>query len=133
MTIVSQEFDHVIGVDTHARTHTLVVLDSHGAKQTGDTFPTSPAGLKRAHTWILRHAPGRILAAMEGTASYGAQFNDLLTREGIAVAETRPPKRGVRRVGKTDQIDAELAARHALALPIERLITPAPTPATTPR
>jgi transposase len=124
VTIVSQAFDHVIGVDTHAKTHTLVVLDSHGVRQAGDTFPTSPAGLKRAHAWMLRHAPGRILTAMEGTASYGAQFNDLLAREGIAVAETRPPKRGVRRVGKTDQIDAELAARHALALPIERVITP---------
>ena len=124
MTIVSQVFDHVIGVDTHAKTHTLVVLDSHGAKLAGDTFPTSPAGLKRAHAWMLRHAPGRILAAVEGTGSYGAQFNDLLAREGIAVAETRPPKRGVRRVGKTDQIDAELAARHALALPIDRVIAP---------
>ena len=54
MTIVSQVFDHVIGVDTHAKTHTLVVLDSHGAKQAGETFPTSPAGLKRAHAWMLR-------------------------------------------------------------------------------
>jgi transposase len=124
VTIVSQEFDHVIGVDTHAKTHTLVVLDCHGARQAGDTFPTSPAGLKRAQAWILRNAPGRVLVAMEGTASYGAQFSDLLTREGIAVAETRPPKRGVRRVGKTDQIDAELAARHTLALPVERVITP---------
>ena len=124
MTIVSQVFDHVIGVDTHAKTHTLVVLDSHGAKQAGDTFPTSPAGLKRAHAWMLRHAPGRMLAAMEGTGSHGAQFNDLLAREGIAVAETRPPKRSIRRFGKTDQIDAELAARHALALPVERVITP---------
>ena len=124
MTIVSQAFDHVIGVDTHAKTHTLVVLDSHGAKEAGDTFLTNPAGRKRAHTWMLRHAPGRMLTAMEGTGSYGAQFNDLLAREGIAVAETRPPKRGVRRVGKTDQIDAELAARHALALPVERVIAP---------
>jgi transposase len=124
VTIVSQEFDHVIGVDTHAKTHTLVVLDCHGAKQAGDTFPTSPAGLKRAHAWIVRNAPGRILVAMEGTASYGAQFSDLLTREGIVINETRPPKRGIRRVGKTDQIDAELAARHALALPIERVVTP---------
>ncbi|SDN36582.1 Transposase [Cryobacterium flavum] len=122
VTIVSQVFDHVIGVDTHAKTHALVVLDSDGAKQAGDTFPTSPAGLKRAHAWMLRHAPGRMLVAMEGTGSYGAQFNDLLTWEGIAVAETRPPKRGVRRVGKTDQIDAELAARQALALPVERVI-----------
>ena len=100
MTIVSQVFDHVIGVDTHAKTHTLVVLDSHGVRQAGDTFPTSPAGLKRAHAWMLRHASGRILAAMEGTASYGAQFNDLLAREGIhrrrrstSTQARRPPRR----------------------------------------
>lgn len=124
MTIVSQVFDYVIGVDTHAKTHSMVVLDHHGVKQSGETFPTSPAGLKRAHAWMLREAPGDLLAAMEGTGSYGAQFCDLLTREGIAVAEIRPPKRGVRQAGKTDQIDAELAARHALALPIERVVMP---------
>lgn len=124
MTIVSQVFDYVIGVDTHAKTHTLVVLDAHGASHAGATFPTHPAGLKRAHAWMLREAPGRLLAAIEGTASYGARLSDLLSREGVAVAETKPPKRGVRRVGKTDLIDAELAARHALALPIERVIAP---------
>ena len=64
VTIVSQVFDHVIGVDTHAKTHTLVVLDSHGAKQAGDTFRTSPAGLKRAHAW------------MYGKQQYGKRFLD---------------------------------------------------------
>ena len=47
-------FDHVIGVDTLAKTHTLVVLDSYGAKQAEDTFRTSPAGLKCAPAWMYR-------------------------------------------------------------------------------
>lgn len=125
MTIVSHQFSHVIGVDTHAKTHTLVVLDHLGGRhRPAETFPTSPAGLKRAHAWIQRETTGPVLVAMEGTGSYGAQFCDLLTKAGVRVTETKPPKRGVRRAGKSDPIDAEHAARYALALPTERLITP---------
>lgn len=124
MTIVAQAFDHVIGVDTHAQTHTLVVLDNLGARRAARTFPTHLAGLARAHAWMLKKAPDRVLVAMEGTGSYGAVFCDLLTNAGIRVAETRPPKRGSRRDGKSDDIDAELAARHTLPLPVDRLITP---------
>lgn len=124
MTIVSQHYDHVIGVDTHAKTHTLVILNSAGARLAEGTFPTSPAGLKRAHGWMVRNAPGRTLAAMEGTGSYGAQFADLLAGEGITVAETKPPKRGARRAGKSDAIDAEHAARHVISLPMDRVLIP---------
>ena len=125
MTMVSQVFHHVVGVDTHAKSHTLVAVDHLGVKQgTAQTFPTTPAGLKRAHAWIERETTAPVLVAMEGTGSYGAQFSDLLTAAGVRVSETKPPKRGVRRAGKTDPIDAEHAARYALALPVEELITP---------
>ncbi|MBB5642284.1 transposase [Cryobacterium roopkundense] len=125
MTMVSQQFSYVIGVDTHAKTHTLVALDHLGGKHgTAQTFPTTPPGLKRAQAWIERETTGPVLVAMEGTGSYGAQFCDLLTAAGVRVTETKPPKRGVRRAGKTDPIDAEHAARYALALPMEHLITP---------
>jgi transposase len=124
VTIVSQHYDHVIGVDTHAKTHTLMVLDKHGAAGASATFPTSLAGLKRAHTWMLKNAPGKVLTAMEGTGSYGAQFADLLTKKGIQVSEIKPPKRGVRKAGKSDVIDAEHAARYALSLPVDKVNTP---------
>lgn len=125
MTIVPQHFSHVIGVDTHAKTHTLVALDRLGVMhRPPQTFPTNSAGLKRAHAWITRETTGPVLVAMEGTGSYGAQFCDLLTHAGVRVTETKPPKHGVRRAGKSDPIDAEHAARYALALPLERLITP---------
>jgi transposase len=87
-------------------------------------FPTTAAGLKRASAWIGRETSGPVLVAMEGTGSYGAQFCDLLLAAGLQVSETKPPKRGVRRAGKSDPIDAEHAARYALALPVENLITP---------
>lgn len=124
MTIVAHHFDHVIGVDTHARTHTLVVLDAAGVRLKADTFPTSAQGLARAEAWIKRTAGGQVLVAMEGTGSYGALFADLLTRGGITVVETKPPRRASRRGGKSDDIDAEAAARFALAMPVERLATP---------
>lgn len=73
MSIVSQHYDHVIGVDTHAKTHTLVVVNKMGATLASGTFPTSRPGLERAYAWMLRNASGRVLVAMEGTGSYGAE------------------------------------------------------------
>jgi transposase len=124
VTIFAHQIDHVIGVDTHAKTHTLVVLDALGVKLKSDTFPTSPAGLSRARAWIDRNSSGRIAVAMEGTGSYGATFTRLLTESGIVVVEARPPKRTGRRSGKSDEIDAELAARHFLTLPPEKVGVP---------
>lgn len=124
MSIVAEEYRYVIGVDTHARTHTLVVLDHLGAKHQASTFPTTAAGLGRAAAWIDRNVSGRFLVSMEGTGSYGATFTRLLQDKGIAVMEARPPKRNTRRAGKSDPIDAELAARHALALPLEKVLVP---------
>lgn len=124
MTIVAQRFDHVIGVDTHARTHTLVVVDALGRRVSAGTFPTNGPGLRRAQSWIGRNAPGEILVAMEGTGSYGALFAELLERSGTRVSETKPPKRASRRNGKSDDIDAEAAARHALSLPEGTLMVP---------
>lgn len=124
MPIVSQVYDYVIGVDTHARTHTLVVLNAAGAKLAADTFPTSAPGLARAQAWMIRHAGGRVLVAMEGTGSYGAGFTDRLLHAGITVVETKPPKRADRPAGKSDAIDAEHAARHVLSTPCPQLLTP---------
>jgi hypothetical protein len=46
VTIVADEYDHVIGVDTHARTHTYAILHA-GTGRIVDTatFPTTSAGI----------------------------------------------------------------------------------------
>lgn len=116
MPIVADEYAHVIGVDTHARTHTYVIFDTRtGGIVDAATFPTSPTGLARALAWIDRRASAGRLAAVEGTSSYGASLTEALQQAEIPVVEARPPRRADRGTrGKSDSIDAEAAARAVL-------------------
>jgi transposase len=116
MPIVADEYTHVIGVDTHAKTHTYVILDTRtGGIIDTATFPTNPAGLARALAWIDRRTSAGRLAAVEGTSSYGASLTEALQQAAIPVVEARPPRRADRGAsGKSDPIDAEAAARAVL-------------------
>lgn len=126
MTIVAESYDYVIGVDTHARSHTYALTDTTtGACTATEAFPTTAAGIQRAIAWIIRNTTGRVLAAVEGTSSYGAGLNRALQAAGICVAEVKPPRRQARAgVGKSDPIDALEAARQVLHRPAERLAVP---------
>jgi transposase len=56
------------------------------------------------------------LVGVEGTGSYGAGLTRQLERAGIAVVEVDRPNRQVRRrEGKSDPVDAVVAARAALS------------------
>ena len=53
MPIVAEEYTFVIGVDTHAATHSLALVSaSTGAVVDQSVFPNTPPGLDRALTWI---------------------------------------------------------------------------------
>ena len=53
MSIVAEQYEFVIGVDTHAATHTLsVITAATGAVIDQAVFSTTPSGLDRALTWI---------------------------------------------------------------------------------
>ena len=124
MPIVAESFGYVIGVDTHAATHTYVVLAAAtGALVTGPTkFPTTTAGMARAITWCRRRTHDRpVLAAVEGTGCYGKRLTGLLTQEHVLVAEVRPPRKGG---PKSDALDAEAAARTVLRAQVDRLTQP---------
>lgn len=129
MTIVAEHFQHVVGIDTHARTHTYCLLHSaSGAVVDTATFPTSKAGNARAISWILRRTHGSVLAAVEGTSSYGAGVTAALTQEGFEVAEVRPAARSTHaHAGKSDKLDAEAAARSVLGRDYDRLARPRQT------
>jgi transposase len=51
MSIVAEQYTHIVGVNTHARTHTYAVMSSVTGQVTDTaTFPTSPPGSARALT-----------------------------------------------------------------------------------
>jgi len=79
MSIVAETVEHVVGIDTHARTHTYCLVHARtGAVVDTATFPTSKSGNTRAINWIVRRCPGSVLAAVEGTSSYGAGISGTL-------------------------------------------------------
>lgn len=121
MSMVADLYSHVVGVDTHARTHTFTILTSGRVVETR-TFPTHRAGLARAADWIARRTQGEIsgtLICVEGTSSYGAQLTALLAEQGYRVVEAPTPKRG--QDGKTDGLDSHRAAHSVLNVDETRL------------
>jgi len=115
-------YRYVVGVDTHAATHSYaIVAASTRALIDQATFPSTAAGLRRARDWIGRRtddgALDGVLVAVEGTGSYGAVLGDVIGEAGYRVVEAPTPRRDRGR-GKTDTLDAVLAARSTLAMPL---------------
>lgn len=120
---VAETYRYVIGVDTHAATHTYAIVESSGALLDQATFPTTPAGLRRARDWIARRTEGdldSVLISAEGTGSYGAILSAVLDEAGYRVVEAPTPRRERGR-GKSDALDAILAARSTLVMPMASL------------
>ena len=126
MTIVAEKYAYVIGVDTHARTHTYAITATATGACTGcEAFPVTGAGIKRAIAWIHRNTTGPVLAAVEGTRSYGASLTRALVAENLPVVEAKPPRKKTRRgAGKTHAIDAAAAAASVLGTVLDRLLQP---------
>jgi transposase len=103
------------GVDTHRDTHTAAAVDGQGRLLGHRQFPATAAGYTALLAWL--RAFGRLVrVGVEGTGSYGAELALALHRAGVAVVEVdRPDRAARRRDGKSDPLDAEAAARAALA------------------
>jgi transposase len=105
----------VIGVDTHADTHTAVALNGVGQRLGALEIETTTAGYGRLVEWA-RELGDVERAGVEGTGAYGAGLARHLMGEGITVIEVdRPNRQRRRRLGKSDPTDAEAAARAVLA------------------
>ncbi len=128
MTIVAHAYPFVIGVDTHARTHTFAVLvASTGELLTRETFPASRAGMARAVAWAARRVGGDLdsLWVIEGVGSYGAQLAACAAAAGFQVVEaSRMSSAAQRGVGKDDSLDAYRIAAAVLHLDVTELRTP---------
>lgn len=105
----------IAGVDTHADTHHVAVINEHGKHLADKKFLTNSAGYRAIIDYIAAFGP--VLAVgVEGTGSYGAELARVLAREGYEVAEVNRPNRQARRLhGKSDPLDAYEAAHAVLA------------------
>ncbi len=103
------------GVDTHADVHVAAAIDDNGALLGIESFPTDEAGYRRLGEWLVGFGPV-IRVGVEGTGSYGVGLARHLHTVGVSVVEVdRPNRQRRRRLGKSDPIDAETAARAALS------------------
>jgi len=103
------------GVDTHADTHALAVIDAQGRLLGSTSVPATAAGNRQALAWLASH--GQLdRVGVEGTGSYGAQLARYLTAQDVDVVEVdRADRKQRRHRGKSDPLDAEAAARAVLA------------------
>src|SRR6266849_8142780 len=106
------EWTVAIGVDTHKHVHVAVALDRFGAQLDSREVETTENGYRSLLAWALEL--GVPAFAVEGCGSYGAGLVRVLESAGIAVWECERPRRQERRRGKSDLIDAALAARRLL-------------------
>jgi transposase len=105
----------VLGVDTHLDLHVAVVLDQLGRRLGDLTVPTTKKGYESLLAWAESFGPIRC-AGVEGTSSYGAGLARYLRAMVVSVMEIeRPKRRHLQRKGKSDPIDAEIAARAVLS------------------
>jgi transposase len=115
MTIVETSCSVTAGVGTHAEVHVAAVVDHVGGVLGIETFATTEAGCQLLVDWLGSHGQVSVVG-VEGTGSYGAGLTRQLERAGIAVVEVDRPNRQVRRrAGKSDPVDAVVAARAALS------------------
>ncbi len=104
-----------VGVDTHKDVHVAVAVDAIGRRLGQVPVAASASGYRELLAWA--HQLGEVNAfGVEGTGSYGAALSRYLRGERQQVIEVNRPDRSTRhRLGKSDPIDAEAAARAVLA------------------
>jgi transposase len=127
MPIVADTYQLLVGVDTHAASHSYALIEATtGALAQTRQFPTHPAGLRRAVAWIQRQTQDQTaLVVIDGASSYGATLTDQLNTAGILVAEAPDIPAHVRRsAGKTDTLDAVEIACAARGLTEQQLRWP---------
>jgi transposase len=103
------------GVDAHADTHYAAALDERGALLATQSFPTTTPGYRELLDWLSGFGEVDVVA-VESTGSYAAALVRYLRERDIQVVEVNQSHAHTRRrVGKSDPIDAEMAARLFLA------------------
>jgi transposase len=116
MQSMTQQPGSVVGgVDAHADSHQAAALDARGALLATRGFVATSAGYRALLDWLLGF--GEIeCVAVESTSSYAAGLTRYLRQRQVSVVEVNQPHAYTRRQqGKSDPVDAEMAARSYLA------------------
>jgi transposase len=114
--MLAESVDVVIGVDTHADTHTAAMVSAATGGVLAEVTVAATAAGYAELVAFAEDRPGRRAWAVEGTASYGVGLTRHLQGAGEDVVEVERPHRPKRRRGKSDAIDAVRGARDALAM-----------------
>jgi transposase len=125
MNMLAEIVDAVVGGDTHRDTHALEMVAPNGTTISTRVIDNDEDGFADAIAWIAQWAPGsRVVLGLEGTRSYGIGLARSAAQAGLTVVEVERPRRGERRRGKSDPIDAHLAALQVLRMDADRLPKP---------
>lgn len=104
----------IAGVDTHKDTHYAAVITTTGQHLAAAQFAANDEGYRTLAAFISNFGDV-VQVGVEGTNSYGAGLARHLAAVGMNVVEILRPSRQTRRAGKSDEIDAYLAAHTALS------------------
>lgn len=125
---VAEKYQFVVGIDTHAKKHVATTVTNLGVVVAQTEMKATSSSMQQFVSWAMTKVGGdaeAVLFALEGTSSYGETLTKLLLHKGLHVAEVKPPKTKSRGgTGKTDSIDAELAAMGVLRTPVDQLAAP---------
>jgi transposase len=104
-----------VGVDSHKDVHVAAAVDQVGRVLGTTWVPTTTQGSVQLLRWAMRLGQVQRFG-IEGTGSFAAGLSRWLQQQGYQVVEVnRPNRQARRRRGKSDPVDAEAAARAALA------------------
>ncbi len=105
----------IVGVDTHKDQHVAVAINLQGVRLDERHVAATTHGYEELERWSHRMGGAGVFGIV-GTGSYGAGVARFLMDRGHRVIEVNRPDRSVRhRKGKSDPVDAEMAARAVLA------------------
>ena len=125
MPVIAEVVDAAVGGDTHRDIHALEMVAANGATIATIEVTNDSDGFVAAIGWLVEHAPGpQVVIGLEGTRSYGIGLARALRDAELTVVEVERPRRSDRRRGKSDPIDAHLAALQVLRMDADRLPTP---------
>jgi transposase len=104
MTLLADQIDGVIGVDTHRDTLTVAAVTPVGGLLGQLAVHADGAGYQRLLDFARAQVAGRRCFAVEGAGSYGAGLARMPAERGKWVVEVDRPSRPARRGGKTDAL-----------------------------